>query len=288
MNFDITEKAMLASLQISQWSARKHDKRVSAEVNEKYNGKDAGRFNKVLATKDSLKEIQVAVGAARTFHLEQTLPWGERGERLLPSKNYHAYSRKMRGCKQAFDNAVEAFVADYHQVIFEARQSLGGLFCREDYPDASEIRGKFDFQTIISPVPVAEDFRVSLANEEIRSIQQDIERRVQQAHVAATRDLWQRLYQVVQHMVQRLSDPEAIFRDSLVGNIVKMTELLPRLNMDDDPQLEAMRRTIEQRLCGYSPAELRSDKQVRSTAADEARSVLDAMAGYVQPEEVAA
>jgi len=282
MSFDITEKAMLASLSISQWSARKHDKRVSQEVNERYNGKDAGRFNKVLASKESLKEIQAAVSAARTFHMEQTLPWGERGERLLPSKNYGAYNRQMRDYKQAFQDAVEAFVSDYHTVIFEAKKTLGGLFNREDYPEAGQIRDKFEFKTVISPVPVAEDFRVQLSHDEIAAIQEDIEQRLMASNAAATRDLWQRLYEVVGHMVERLSDPDAVFRDSLVGNIVRLTELLPRLNLHDDPALETMRQQIEASLCRYTPAQLRCDKQVRRQAATEAQNVLDAMTGYLE------
>jgi hypothetical protein len=282
MNFDITEKAMLASLQISQWSARKHDKRVSEEVDQRYNGNNAGRFNKMLATKESLKEIQAAVGAARTFHLEQTLPWGERGERLLPSKNYGQYSKTMRIYKLDFDQAVQAFVADYHSVIFEAKKTLGGLFCRDDYPDASEIDSKFEFRTVISPVPTAEDFRVNLAHDEIAAIQQDLEKRLEKSHAAATRDLWQRLYEVVGHMMQRLSDPESVFRDSLVKNIVHLTALLPRLNLNDDPDLEAMRRQIEASLCQYTPSELRKDKHIRREAADAAKSVLDSMGSYMQ------
>ena len=281
MSFDITEKAMLASLHISCWGARKHDKRVTDEVNEKYNGKDAGRFNKVLATKESLKEIQAAVSAARSFHMEQTLPWGERGERLLPSKNYQEFNRQMRIYKQKFEAAVDTFVSDYHTVIFEARQTLGGLFRREDYPDASEIRDKFDFRTVISPVPTGEDFRVNLAQEEVALIQQDIENRLIQSNYAAARDLWQRLYEVVGHMVERLSDPEAVFRDSLVGNIARLTEILPRLNLHDDPALEAMRRQIEASLCQYSPAQLRCDKEIRRAAANDARSVLESMGSYM-------
>jgi hypothetical protein len=289
MNYDITEKAMLASLHISQWCARKCDKQVSKEVNDKYGGsQEAGRFNKVLATKESLKEIQAAVGCARTFHMEQTLPWGERGERLLPSKNYTAYNRQMRAYKGQFEAAVDAFVGDYHTVIFEAKQTLGGLFNREDYPDSSEIREKFEFRTVISPVPTGQDFRVSLAKEEITAIQKDIEKRLDESNAAATRDLWQRLYELVGHMVERLSDPEAIFRDTLIGNIVRMTELLPRLNLYDDPQLEAMRRKIEASLCAYTPTELRCDKEVRQKAADDAKAVLDAMAGYVEAKEAAA
>lgn len=279
---NITEKAMLASLHISCWNARKHDVRVSKEVDNQYSSHNAGRFNKLLASKEALKAIQTVVSSARTFHNEQTLPWGERGERLLPSRNYSHYSQRMRAYKQAFDEAVQSFVANYPNVIMEARWALGGLFQPEDYPPESEIRNKFAFESQISPVPVSDDFRVSLGRDEVETIKADIQKRLEASHAIATRDLWKRLYDVVSHMVERLSDPEAVFRDSLVGNIVKLTELLPRLNLNDDPGLEQMRRRIEATLCGYSPEQLRQDKTLRKEAADSARNVLDLMAGYAQ------
>jgi len=278
----ITEKAMLASLHISCWSARKHDKQVSREVDERYGGKDAGRFNKVLASKDALKSIKAITGNARIFHQEQTLPWGERGERLLPSANYGHYSRQMRMYQQQFEDAALAFVRDYHSVIWEAKQSLGGLFRKEDYPEPSEIRNKFAFRTSITPVPMSDDFRVNLGQDEVDAIKRDLEYRIEQAHAAANQDLWKRLYDVVSHMVDRLSDPEAIFRDSLVGNIIKITELLPRLNINDDPQLDQMRRKVEENLCAYSPDQLRKNKKLRREAVGNAQDVLDAMAGYVE------
>jgi len=278
----ITEKAMLASLHISCWSARKHDKQVSREVDEKYGGKDAGRFNKVLANKDALKSIKKVSGSARLFHQEQTLPWGERGERLLPSANYDHYSRQMRIFKQQFEDAVQEFVRDYHSVIWDARQSLGGLFNREDYPDPSDIRDKFSFRTTITPVPVSEDFRVNLGKDEVDAIKRDLENRIEQAHAMATKDLWKRLYDVVSHMVDRLSEPDTVFRDTLVGNIVRITELLPRLNINNDPELDQMRRQIEDSLCDYSPDQLRTDKKLRRQAVGRAQDVLDAMAGYVE------
>jgi len=79
-----------------------------------------------------------------------------------------------------------------------------------------------------------------------------------------------------------LSDPEAIFRDSLVDNIIKITELLPRLNINNDPQLDQMRRKIEESLCAYSPDQLRKNKRLRREAVGNAQDVLDAMAGYVE------
>ncbi len=282
MRYEIAEKAMLASLHISSWSARKHDKKVSKEVDDKYGGNDAGRFNKVLAKKEALKSINTITGNARVFHQEQTLPWGERGERLLPSKNYTHYSRQMRIYQQQFEAAVDVFVGDYNNIIWEARQSLGGLFNRDDYPPASEIKNKFAFTTCISPVPVSNDFRVSLGREEVDAIKQDLEKRIERAHAMVAQDLWKRLYDVVGHMVERLADPDAIFRDSLVGNITRITELLPRLNINDDPELDAMRRKIEESLCAYSPDQLRKNKKLRREAVGNAQDVLDAMAGYVE------
>lgn len=284
MKHDITEKAMLASLNVSCWCARKHDQRVSKDVDERYGGKDAGRYNKVLASKEAMKDIKAVVNSARTFHLEQTLPWGERGERLLPSKNYNEYSRQMRIYKQQFDDAVEAFVEDYNRVIFDAKQSLGGLFERADYPEIHEIREKFSFRTSISPVPTADDFRVSLGKQEVEAIRQDLEKRLRESYAAATRDLWQRVYEVVNHMASRLSDPDAVFRDSLVGNVVKIAELLPRLNINNDPQLETMRKHIEKNLCAYTPDQLRQDKGLRKQAAGDAGNILDTMAGYMEGE----
>lgn len=282
MNFDITEKAMLASLHICAWSAKKHDIRVSREVDERYGGKNAGRFNKLLASKEAVNAIQTIISSARAFHNEQTLPWGERGERLLPSKNYGPYSKQIRQYKQGFDDAVQAFVNNYPIVILEARQSLGSLFQIEDYPEASRIREKFSFESSISPVPVSDDFRVSLGQEEVAAIRADLQKRLDASQAIASQDLWKRLYDVVAHMMERLSDPEAIFRDSLLGNIVRLTELLPRLNLTDDPELEMMRRRIETTLCEYSPEQLRQDKALRQQAAGDARSVLDLMTGYVK------
>jgi hypothetical protein len=131
-------------------------------------------------------------------------------------------------------------------------------------------------------VPVGEDFRVNLARKEVDAIKIDLQKRLEASHAAATSDLWRRLYDVVAHMVERLSDPEAVFRDSMVGNIIKITELLPRMDVNDDPQLEAMRRKVEEMLCGYTPDQLRKDKQIRKQAATDAKDVLKTMAGYAE------
>ena len=83
-------------------------------------------------------------------------------------------------------------------------------------------------------------------------------------------------------MAERLNDKDATFRDSLVGNIISLVQLLPKLNIAEDQELETMRQHIEAKLTKASPDELRNSRHIRRKVAKEASAILDAMSGYVE------
>jgi hypothetical protein len=87
---------------------------------------------------------------------------------------------------------------------------------------------------------------------------------------------------VVKHMSEKLNDKESTFRDSLVGNIISLVQLLPKLNMTNDQALESMRKQIETRLATASPDDLRKSRHIRKRVAEEASSILETMSGYIQ------
>ena len=273
----IEEKAMLVKLSISMWTARKHDKRATATVESTYHTTAAGRFNKVLIAQDAIQEVSKAANAARSFHYENTLPWTDEGYRLLPSKNFDFYSAEMRKLKAVFERAVEKFSSNYNALVDDARVRLNGLFNQTDYP--LNIRSKFDFETAISPVPSKSDFRVDVGNEETAKIRADIEIRTKNAAADAHRDLYRRLAETVNHIADRLRDEKAVFRDSLVNNLIKLCELIPRLNINSDPELEKLRKEAEEKLCLCDPQTLRNDKQARKRTARDASAILEAMGG---------
>jgi len=279
---DITKKAMLVRLSISQWTARKYDKNISDEVaNEYHAGKDAGRYNKILIAQEAIKAIQKVVGEARKFHYENTLPWEDDGARILPATNFMDYSKEIRDYRQMFESEVKRFLDSYDTYVADARSRLNGMFKESDYPCKAELEQKYAFETSISPLPAGKDFRVSLQGSEIDKIRKSIEERVGLAQEAAMKDLWDRLYKVVDCMVERLSKKDAVFRDSLIGNVQDLVNLLPNLNLADDPSLEDMRRDVESKLCGYAPDTLRENPRARKKAADDAQAILDAMSGYM-------
>ena len=278
----LQEKAMLTFLTISQWTARKHDKRATQEVAQKYHVRgEAGRYNKVLIAKEELKEIQKIANTARTFHYTNTLPWSDDGNRILTADNYFAYTAELQKLKAQFETHVSTFCAEYQTLVVNQMSRLNDLYNPNDYPDSSMIQSKFSLEMVISPLPDSNDFRVRMQQEEITRIQQEISQREQELLARAMKECWSRIYEVVKHMAAKLNDKDATFRDSLVGNIISLVQLLPKLNITHDPELESMRQQIETKLTQASPDDLRNSRHIRKNVAEDASAILDAMAGYL-------
>ncbi len=276
----LNDKAMLIYLNISFWTARKYDKRISQEIEDQYNADEAGRYNKILIAKEHLSNIQKIISAARTFHYENTLPWNDNGGRLLPSANYFNYVKSIQSFKDNFEREVTNFLRVYPNLKDEARQRLNGMFDEDDYPDVYILETKFNIKSIILPVPEADDFRVNLTDDEVEGVRTSIREQVEASTESAMKDLWKRLFKVVSHMSERLSDPENKFKNSLVENIEDLCELLPKLNITDDPGLAVAVNEIKAKLTKNDSQTLRDNDVIRNNTAFEAQKIMNKMRHY--------
>ncbi|MCK4654126.1 MAG: hypothetical protein KAU01_06750, partial [Candidatus Cloacimonetes bacterium] len=253
----------------------------SKEIEDKYDSEDAGRYNKLLIARDSIQNIQRIVSEARNFHYGNTLPWLDNGGRLLPAANYFDYVNAIQKFKDQYEKEVENFIRAYPALKDEAQHRLNSMYDEEDYPDVLTLSTKYSFSTQVSPVPIADDFRVTLNNEEVEAIRDSIEEQVREATETAMKDLWQRLFKVVEHMVERLKKVDNKFKNSLVNNISELCDLLPKLNITDDPELESSVQEIQNKLTIHNPQTLREDKTARSETAVEAQKILNKMRHYL-------
>ena len=284
----LSSRAMLCSLSISMWSARKHDPEASQEIAQRHGAQaDAGRYHKVLLPKEALAEVQKIVSDARQEHYFMTLPWDDNGYRVLPSAAYMDHAQKMRELSNRFTPAVEALAREFGNLVEQAKVRLGGLFRPEDYPAPDELRSKFSFETKVMPLPDAGDFRVTLGEEEKERIKRQITAAVEASLQVASRDLWQRLYEAVSHLAERLQaykvTEEGIknpFRDSVVTNLVKLVDVLPKLNVTGDPELERLASQVRASLL-VDPQELRKSESVRTDTAKAASEIAARMAAYM-------
>ena len=277
----LNDRALLVQLSVSQWNARKYDKRVTRQVADANNTTmDAGRYNKaLLPMNDLLDNIHKKTTHIRQRFYENTLPWGIEGTMMLPTANYLSFMSDFRKEKSDWKTLVNIFVNNYDAMVQDARRILGALYDPADYPRSGDIQHKFDMDMAVFPVP-STDFRVSIGSDELSRIQQDVERRITEAQSKAMTEVWQRLYDRVKHMAEKLADPKSIFRDSMIENAREICALLPRLNFADDPNLESMRQQVEVALLKH-PEALRNDPDLRRDTAVEAKKIMDAMSVFM-------
>lgn len=287
----ISDRAMLASVRITQWTARKLDKRVTAEVNESHGaGADAGRYNKALLSKGALAKVAAIASAARTLHYERTLPWSDDGNRVLPATGYLEFASKMKALRADFDSAVAEFVGGYPAFVADARIKLNGLFDAADYPSAGDIARRFGFDVVLLPMPDARDFRVDVGDAESAAIRADIEARTAETIKAGMADLASRIAKTVGAMAETLGESRtnkagettsAIFRDSLVGNVRDLCALLPGLNITGDSRIAEFAARMESELLRHDAADLRVDPYARADTAKAAAAILADVSAYM-------
>jgi len=282
MTMMLNDRALLVSLSISQWTARKLDKRATKEVADNNRAStSAGRYNKsLLPLNDLLAHVHQKTGVIREKFAKNTLPWGIDGTRILPSANYLSFMQDFRKEKGEWQSLVTMFIDNYDDLVDEAKRWLGDLYDAADYPDKHKVADKFAMDMGIFPVPT-NDFRVELSSDELARLQEDMEGRMATIQQEAMNDCWHRLYKHVQHITEKLADPKGIFRDSMLDNAQETCDLLSRLNIADDPNLEAMRREVEAKLINHHPDSLRNDPDLRQDTAAEARKIMDLMSSYM-------
>lgn len=279
----LANRAMIAYLSISQWSARRLDRDVTDELNRSKGAtRDASRVNKLLVPKEALAPITKIARETKDGFDEKTLPWLSDGARVLPAPTYREMAKWVRDQKQKFADAVDAFVLEYPNYLRQAQGELGAMFKPEDYPSLEEIERKFDMKMKILPVPTGDDFRVNLAGEEIAAMRAEMEQSVADAAAAMTKNIFDRIADVANKMVERLTvykpgtkgqKAQGHFQDSLVTNIHDLVEILPSLNVTDDDRIRDLTARLHN-LGKTKPQKLRDDSMARFEAQKEAKRIL--------------
>ena len=279
-SISIASSAMLVELSISGWTARKLDKKVSAEIDvAKGTQTQAGNYNKnLLAGTGFLDTITKYAANARAWHISQTLPWSDSGVRLLPVSNFIAYKEQLNKLEENYTALVHKFVDAYPNLVTAAAFQLGNLFDRAEYPDADKIFHKFKFSYNFFPVPQAGDFRVDIGEEAKQELANSCQHAYEERLNNAMGEAWQRLHKCLSNVSERLTinddGKEKIFRDSLVENAHELIDLLTHLNITKDPKLEQARTELYEAIGHHDADSLRSSVVAKESVKNKVDSIL--------------
>ena len=279
----VARAAMLVDLNIAIYSGRKQDRTTQAEVTlAKGSGskKAASVYKNLFAECKELEAITKFQARARSEHYRLTLPWNDRGARLLPTISLLDYKQVMNRYQQEFDRLVDAFLIKYSTLVAAAAFQLGTLFDRNEYPDAAQVARRFRMDIAFVPLPTSGDFRLDVESEVQRELMEQYDRRLAEQLASATKDSWDRLYEALARLSDRLTVSEdgkkKIFHDTIVTGAVDLCELLTAMNVTQDPQLESARRKLQEVLLGVTPKELREEDGTRVLTKQKVDEILSA------------
>jgi hypothetical protein len=276
-------RAMLVAVNISQWTGRKTDKKATStvEVSHATKGKVGNYTKKLLPGAPELERVSRIASSIRKWVYCQTLPWLADGTRILSNRNYSEFNTEFRKRQMEFEQAVSEFLNSYEGLKTDARGKLGQLFNEGEYLSDSRLRNRFHCEVTYLPLPSSTDFRIEVDPAQ----KSDLERKIREVETKAIAEVWNRLFEVVTTAKEKLSDPKATFRESLFGNIREVCELLPKLNVTDDPNLESARQKLVTALDQMDPDLCRKDANERQSARDQLNGILNAMGAFYDPKK---
>jgi hypothetical protein len=268
----ISDQALLLTLSISRPPMTRKARRASDKAESEYRtAKRQAAVVKTLYSKKDIKPLQTAAGAVRRYVEKNTLPY-RAGVWILPSAKYLKFVEGLQPLMENFEATKQRFIDEYHLVKSRAMLDLGNLYNGDDYPSAEELAAKVSVNLDMELMPDDNDFdRLSGAfDDEViddlkaRSVESK-ERRLE----SAMESLAQRLVKSVRHAITRLSDEDAVFRDSLLKNIHGAIEDIRDLNLTGDQELEELASEIQEVIHGLEPKDLRVDKETRREVVEE-------------------
>jgi hypothetical protein len=280
----ITSSAVLVEMNISVWTANKLDKGATDAVLVS-NGAtvaDAAQVRKNLMAGTTMrKQIADYAAGCRLWHNMRTLPWSDKGPRILPTSLFMDYKAELNVRRDTFMRMADEFRTNYPALIQTSANYMGALHNPDDYPSVDEVMNKFGFRVVFSPVPESGDFRLDIPQQELDEVRQSYDNAFDTRLAEAMRTPWEQLHKMLTSMSEKLvegnEETKRRWHDTFVTNAQDLCGMLTHLNITKDPKLEAARRQLETAMLGADIDDIKESEDSRA----ELKGKLDAiLSGY--------
>jgi len=265
----ISSSALRVGLSISVPTMRKMDKRATREVIAHNNArKGSAHVSKKLIQAVAHEDMTKLVASMRAYHREQTVPWGDLGDRLVSNQNLIDYKNNMAQLEDEFWDLAQQILDGYPQAVAQAQLQLGDMFNEGEYPSVEVLRRKFKFSLVFEAVPDVGDFRVDIGNQAASEMREQYKQVLSDRINAVHQDLAERLAEPLQRMSKGLDYNEGEkpsgFRDTLVSNVLSIVDLMRTCNLNGDAHIAGIQQDLRATLKGVTPDGLRRDPNLRA------------------------
>jgi hypothetical protein len=256
---------------------------ASALVHDKFEAMDsAGSYRVKLYVKSDIRSI---LGVYEKWydhdHRLLTRTW-EHGVGVIAKAGMAEWERRFTAAKIKWDDEVHRAGDRYDEIIANAKRQNAKLFkeVQNFYPSQEDFVGAFSFEKKIRPIPVADDLRLTLPDNEVELIREELRKQ----HADGLKEVYGKLHKHVSHARKAFTVGKRL-SPSILDNCADIVAALDALNIPDgdgnvDANLEKLGTEITERILSVDIDDLKQDKKLKSATAKAAADLEDKLKGY--------
>ena len=277
----LTSKAMLAKVSCSIIGMRKKDDSATEKANTHLQtSPNAGMYQKCRISRENIIDVIRARDKATKLHRRMTTPFTSDNWGLISADLVMDYGRQMANFKQEFESGVADVVNRWLAIIAFEKKRLGPLFNYSEYPLASEVNEYFAFEHSLKPVPDEGHVILDLETEVLNEIKASLRKENHKNLERSMRDMWTRLLEPVSNMADICSNDKKVFK-SLISKLEDIVDIMPALNIVNDPGLIDIGFEIRQKLLLHTTGQIKDDKNLKKKLGKEAEYLANKVRGYM-------
>ena len=254
---ELKNLVLVGKLSIANWEAKKKARAVEEKA-EAANGAIKGSVSarkSLLPGAEKLEAIINHSKAMSRWWSDVSAPWFDNGMRVYNVAGHLDIQAAFGDMARMRDTLVNEFMDEYPALREKARFDLNDLFDDEDYPMPEAVRAKFRTSLEIMPLPDTNDFRVipGLDEAEAEYLIEEAQKKTTARMQEALSTTVTRVLVVLRTLADRLAaytEKETAdvkgnrFYESWVDNVKEIAQLLPSLNLTNDPAISALANEI--------------------------------------------
>lgn len=241
-------------------------------------------YKKLIDTSHpAFKAVNAIKSQVVSYWRGMSLPYPTDGVRLIKHDDIAVFEARMQEFRDRLTEAVATLQTEYEGLKARAREHLGSLYNSADYPPTLE--GMFSIAweyPSVEPPRYLRTFNPELYEQEQQRIHQRFEQAIEMAETAFS----DRLQELINHLVERLTDaPDGqpkTFQRSTVDNFREFYQEFRRLNVRGNTELEALITRANDLVSGVDAQDLRKSQNLRENIRDQMSELQTALDTHLQ------
>lgn len=283
MSANLSKKVLCVNLKTSCLGSTVTDAELTAGLRNQTGAEDGA----VRATKKILEEATKPMRKLRSelrrYLNSVSLPGISDDLRIVTPKRLEEITKKLAEYEAEDAGLVSELAENYDAHKAKDKARLGTAYDEALYPPVENLPQFFTLRLTVCDLPQGDYFRVEgLTDEAIEKLKQQHEKTMAQVQAAAKNEVHKRFVEMLRRIADNLAKEDiSKLHNTTFDNLIEFVDQVPDLNITNDPQLEAMRVEVKEKL-NFTMAQVKASAVLKEKAQQAAKEILTKFGGAVR------